>query len=182
MKVSGKCVLDFVIGQVETEQEVIVADIESEGLLGSDFLINLNCVLNFKTGVLEIDGETVPYREQLGPYAICRVKVAETVTIHAGQEVILPGKLIRRGKHGKCGIIEPSNQFVSKHGILVGRTLVDPTNKLVPIRIMNLSTEPKTVHQDAVIGTFQPVESVSELPSTDVSNSTQDKSEESCKE
>ena len=141
MKITGICTLNLAIGQVDIQHEVIIADIESEGLLGSDFLSKHDCVLNFKKGVLEIDGETIPYREHVGSVTICRVKVAETVTIPAGGETVLAGRLMRRGKHIACGIVEPSSQFVAKTGVLVGKSLVDPTNKPIPVRVMNFMKE-----------------------------------------
>ena len=157
MKVKGKCVLDLTIGHIEVQHKVIIADIEPEGLLGSDFLVKHNCVLSFKKNTLEIEGESVPYREHVSSATVCRVKVSDTVTIPAGGEAVIAGKLIRRGKHTVCGIIEPSSQFVSKNGILVGKSLVDPCNTLIPIRVMNPSDEPKVVFRDAVVGTYQPV-------------------------
>ena len=164
INVTGKCLVEMVIGNIEVQHAVTIANIEAEGLIGSDFLSQHGCVINFKDGVLEIEGETVSYRESLGCMSSCRVKVAETVTLAAGEEVVIPGRLIRRGKHSLYGLVEPSDSFVSKHGVLVGKALVDPTNKLIPIRMMNISKEPSVIYKDTVVGTYHPVESISQLP------------------
>ena len=157
MHVQGLCNLNMAIGHFEVEHEVLVADIESEGLLGSDFMLKNECVLNFKKKTLEIDGVPIPFREEIGSVSSCRVKVASTVTIPPGEEMVLSGRLEKRGKLEKCGIVEPSDNFVSKHGLLVGKTLVDTCNKFIPVRILNLDTKPKTVFQDTVVGTFESV-------------------------
>ena len=31
------------------------------------------------------------------------------------------------------GVVEPSDQFVAKHGVLVAKSLIDPKNTIVPI-------------------------------------------------
>ena len=170
MEILGKCTLSLVLGNIETQHTVVVANIESEGLLGSDFLCKPNCVLNFRECVLEMEGESIPYRELMGCMTVCRVKIAETITLPAGKEVLAPGQLIRRGIHTLYGVVEPSNQFITKHGVLVGKTLVDPTNRIVPVRVMNLSKEPKTLYKDTVVGTYQPVDSISKLPSDTLQN------------
>ena len=177
MNVAGRCTMDLAVGHIEVEHDCIIADIEAEGLLGSDFLVKHNCVLNFKSGVLEVEGESVPYRDHVGSLIICRVKVVETVTIPAGEEAIIAGKLIKRGKHNLCGVIEPSEQFVSKTGILVGKSLVDPNNRTVPVRVMNLSEEPKTIHQDSVVGTYQPVVGINQSQSEEMLKVTEASSE-----
>ena len=163
MNVLGRCVVDLSIGNLYLKHEVVVADVAAEGLLGSDFMMKHNCILDFQRQSMVIDGEKVNIREELGELSICRVKVASDVEIPAGKEMVVPGQLIRRGKHANCGVIEPSSGFIEKHGLLVGRTLVDPTRKIIPIRIMNISHESKKMHQDTVIGTFHTVNEVSEV-------------------
>ena len=127
MNVLGRCVVDLSIGNLYLKHEVVMADVAADGLLGSDFMMKHICILDFQKQSMVINGEKVNIREELGELSICRVKVASDVEIPAGKEIVVPGQLIRRGKHANCGVIEPSSGFIETHGLLVGRTLVYPT-------------------------------------------------------
>ena len=122
--------------------------------------------------MLEVDGMAIPFI--YGSNSVCawQVKVANNVTISPGEELIVPGKLVQRCKQSSCGIVEASENFVANHSILVGRSLVNPSNRLVPVRMMNLGSEPKTLYQDTVVGTFHPVVDIDTEPTS--------KTEESC--
>ena len=65
MRVRGRCDASLTLSDIEVDHEVVVADIKAEGLLGSDFMMQHNCVLDFQKGVLEVDGEVVRVREEL---------------------------------------------------------------------------------------------------------------------
>ena len=62
MRVQGRCDASLMLSHIEVDHEVVVADIKAEGLLGSDFMMQHNCVLDFQKGVLEVDGEIVRVR------------------------------------------------------------------------------------------------------------------------
>ena len=70
------------------KHEVVVADVAAEGLLGSDFMMKHNCILDFQKQHMVIDGEKVNIMEELGEFAICRVKVALHIEIPAGKEMV----------------------------------------------------------------------------------------------
>ena len=157
VKTAGSCTVDICFGNVEVQHEVLIADIDPEALLGSDFMSQHQCVLDYGKGVIHLKGESLPYRERLNALSICRVQVSQTQVIPPGKEFILPGKLKRRGNHGNYGMIEPSELFVNKHNVLVGKTLVDSASNLIPVRVMNLTNEPQVIHKDTVVGVYQPV-------------------------
>ena len=62
MRVQGRCDASLMLSHIEVDHEVVVADIKAEGLLGSDFMMQHNCFLDFQKGVLEVDGEVVRVR------------------------------------------------------------------------------------------------------------------------
>ena len=64
MRVRGRCDASLMLSHIEVDNEVVAADIKTEGLLGSDFMMQHNCVLDFRKGVLEVDGEVVRVREE----------------------------------------------------------------------------------------------------------------------
>ena len=171
LQVLGLCFLKIVLGHLEVEHEVVVADVEAEGLLGIDFMTKYQCILNFKKGVLEVDGMAIPFRDESDSMCVCQVKVANNITISPGEELIVPGKLVQRCKQSSCGIVEASENFVANHSILVGRSLVNPSNRLVPVRMMNLGSEPKTLYQDTVVGTFHPVVDIDTEPTSQTEES-----------
>ena len=68
MRVQGRCDASLMFSHIEVDHEVVVADIKAEGLLGSDFMMQHNCVLDFRKGVLEVDVKVVRVREE----SVCR--------------------------------------------------------------------------------------------------------------
>lgn len=39
-------------------------------------------------------------------------------------------------------VLEPTQHFVEKQGLLIARSLVDPAKGVVPLRVLNLQNEP----------------------------------------
>ena len=58
--IHGKSQLRLGIGSLVVPQELWVADIHDECILGLDFLQSHNCLVDLKDGVLTIGGEEIP--------------------------------------------------------------------------------------------------------------------------
>ena len=59
------------------------------------------------------------------------------------------------------GILEPDTlQPKALDGLLVGRTLVDIDTGKVPVRLLNLTDQPKRIKKNAIVAICNPIESV----------------------
>ena len=72
VKTAGSCTVDICFVNVEVQHEVLIADIDPEALLGSDFMSQHQCVLDYGKGVIHLKGESLPYKERFNALSICR--------------------------------------------------------------------------------------------------------------
>ena len=59
------------------------------------------------------------------------------------------------------GVLEPKKGFEAQHQLLVARVVALPENRLMPVRMANLTPVPVTLHQ-GLIGDFCPLATSSE--------------------
>lgn len=155
----GKISVDIELGEQKLKQDVLLADISNDGILGVDFLNAHHCDINMSKKCIKINGQKVHCyaRDKNSLSSCCRIAVTEDVTIPPEVEMIVPGKPIDMIKE-TIGLVEPNNLFVEKSGLLVAKALVDLDKGRVPIRIINLSKEPCTVYRDTVAATYESVD------------------------
>lgn len=54
-------------------------------------------------------------------------------------------------------VLEPTQHFVEKQGLLIARSLVDPAKGVVPLRVLNLQNEPCKIYKNTIAATCEPV-------------------------
>ena len=147
--IHGTMMLDITIGSKTFHQKVWVADVVDECLLGLHFLVSHECQVDLKDGILYIGGEEVPLAKPgaaLSEPRCFRAVTSRTVSVAPYSEAILCTQVVGLGGDERWGIVEAagsSGQVVE--GVLVGRTLVDLQQPEVPVRVMNLSDQPRTI-------------------------------------
>ncbi|ESO93350.1 hypothetical protein LOTGIDRAFT_161915 [Lottia gigantea] len=124
----GEVRLTFQLGYADIVHRVLVApDLAQSCILGLDFLGKSKAVIDTHSRKLMIDGKTIPLRSTKKSI-VCRVSLAETVTIPGGHEMILPGKLLVKGRTvsypKQVGMVEGSKIFSSKSNVAIARVLV----------------------------------------------------------
>ncbi len=110
-------------------------------------------------GYITLRGERIPcfVNSDDGHVTCCRIAICETFEIPPETEVIISGKPIDRINRDTVGILEPTENFIEKTGLLVAKVLVDPKIGNVPIRIANFKKTPCTVYENTVAAVFEPV-------------------------
>ena len=90
-----------------------------------------------------------------------KVALLRNFTIAPSTEVVLNAQ-VKSGtlQDGKICIVEPTNTITNTTGLMVCKVLAIPKQNLVPVRIMNLSTEPIYMYKGKVIGEIEPVTAV----------------------
>ena len=162
--IEGRCSMVLTFGMLEVEHSVIVADVDVMGLLGNDFMRAHSCQLDFENKTLTMEGHEMRYREEIEGSRTCRIKVAETTTVPAGHEMIVHGRVIQRGSSMLYGTVEASSLFPVKHGLFLGRALVQCSPYGIPIRVMNPTEEPRMLIKGTVIGLLHPILGVQTSP------------------
>ena len=138
LDVVGEALVTIHIGRLRIKMDIIIANVTQAGILGCDFLEKFNATLDFENAKLRIDNCEITLRRENNISSCCRVSVAETTTVPAHTEVVLPGKVHVRGRLPSNGLIEATPKYQKcSTGIVVGRTLVNPQKVTVPLRVIN---------------------------------------------
>ena len=140
LRVRGEAEFTIHIGPNTTTLTAIVAEISEDVLLGNDYILAAPAEIRTHSFTLGFHEGTVPILNQYGGYLSARVKTIYDTTIPAGHEMVIAGLLNRRISGSSCGIVEPAkNDPFRKDGVMVGRVLIDTTQRTIPIRLMNVS-------------------------------------------
>ncbi len=155
--IRGRSKVRLGIGSLEIPRDMWVADIHDECILGLDFLESQGCLVNLRIGEQEIPlkrpGATTSQR-------CCWVVLLEGVTLPPLAEALVPVKVDTTDVESRWGILESAGKPHVRDSLLVGRTLVDLEQEQVPLRVMNLSGEPKKLGKWMQLAECRPVECV----------------------
>ena len=161
IKVAGKTELSLKIGQKMYKQELAIADIAMDGVIGLDFFNKYKCKVDIVNKKLLIGSDEVPMLSE-GSIGCYRISVGETCSIPPRSEIIIYGDVkIPENDYLPKGVslVEPEETFTNSDHGLVAKALVDNSKK-VPLRIMNLSQDVKIIHSGTFVASMSPVDKV----------------------
>ena len=155
--IHGKGQLQLGIGSLLVPQELWVADIHDDCILGLDFLQSHNCLVNLKDRALTIGGEEIPLRKQPATTepTCCKVVLAERVQLPPRSEMVVPVMM-----EGAIAESHWGQSAASVDSVLVGRTLVNVQKEPVPLRVMNLSRQEQVINKGTELACCETVKSV----------------------
>ena len=168
LDVIGQITLPVNIGNFQSDQVFIVVRTSTVAcLLGADYLVAHEVVINYKQGIVEIKGHNIPFTLTTGVATIrqhmpCNrtISVLQTITIpdHSVQliDVTLPDDA--KSMDLPSVLIEPhTTAKVPKH-VVMARTFSPVSNgHLAVIQVMNVSPTPLTIHQGTKLGEYTPL-------------------------
>lgn len=169
LKVYGKLDLPITIDKLIYDSTVAVADISVDAILGLDFLLKFDGVVDVTKHILKIRDNSISMIRK-GHIGCFRVSMADTIHIPPRSEIVtncnvcIPDK--ERLPEG-ASIIEGDDEFLKSEKGLIGKILVS-NNEVVPVRLMNLSSQVQVIHSGTVVANLSPVDDVIEGP-TDIS-------------
>ena len=161
MEILGLTEMTIQLENIEVKSEFYIANISCDAIIGIDFFRQHGCRLDFISDSLYIDDKKVQCRSVGLKPVCCRVVITETTSIPAGHEMIVQGKLIRR-QGTFTGVIENTQKFVEKHNVLIGRSIVENHNDLIPLRIMNPNNNVKVIHENTTAALLHPVKYIND--------------------
>jgi hypothetical protein len=162
LKSVGWALMDVRIGPVSLITPVVVAEITSDAMLGMDFLQMSKCTIDPYNEQLIFEEEVVQCNvRSSGKRTFCaKVTLRQTVTIPAGHEMLIPGKINKTPEIQGLGIVEPGTSKLKDAGAVVARVVVDLDkikSDYLPVRVFNPTLSNLTVKKNTAIGTVSPV-------------------------
>lgn len=164
LRVLGRTPVDFTLNGIALQQEMIVADLTVDGILGLDFLVRHEAVINMRMHQISISGIEHPIQLE-GSASYYKVAIIHRVTVPPRSELVVEGQIRASSDGGlptKAGLIEPSEKF--QNSCMLAKTLVRRQDT-IPLRIMNISDDSKTIYPGTVVGKLHAVDEVLSLVS-----------------
>ena len=165
---AGQARLELHLGSVQMTEDVIVAEIEDEDLLGYDILRGKHGkpadILLSKNKIL-LDGNEIPVF-QVGKVGKARqVTVAGDMTLPPQAEAVVKVYIERLECDDDDGradyVVEPTEYFKETYPLQMASTLVNLNQSpTCVVRILNPFPSEVKLHQDAVIGNAEKIERV----------------------
>ncbi|XP_078799615.1 uncharacterized protein LOC144990300 [Oryzias latipes] len=166
LAVLGEVDLPVNVGCRVISVNFIIADTteSTEVILGHPFLLQTQACLDYGSKEITLFGEKVPPFKPDPQPATHLVRVARTTVLEAGCEYIVPGTSQAGFATSEDLMLSPAKAFVSKHHVMVARSVVQPSQSLcIPIRVFNPSTSPVTLKKGVVAGVLQPAQVVGKV-------------------
>lgn len=166
LKEMGKAKFQFELGKLKLDEEIVVAEIEDEALLGLDVLMKGPggpADIRLSEGVILLNGCSVPCIQNHQPSRLRKVRAAEDYQIPARSEMIID-VFVDREEDDCCDeskdfIVEPVEKFTERYPLLMATALVEINNSVTSkVRLMNPSEEEVIIHQDTEIGEAEKLE------------------------
>ena len=163
IKSLGQGMFTLQLGPIVLKQNIVVADIENEVLLGIDILHdkkNGSANILLSEGIIQFRGVSLPCVDIKSAHSECLVTVAEDVIIPGHSEVLIDAFIERKISddygHGDM-LIEQTDNFSEMYSLLLAPVLVNTHGKTsTKIRLMNPFPTDVTLKQDAVVGQAAP--------------------------
>ncbi|MES9880089.1 MAG: reverse transcriptase domain-containing protein [Sedimenticola sp.] len=166
VNVVGKATFQLNIGNCTYKQLMAVADIEAPAVLGYDFMKSQNCQIDVARGEVSLNGVTEKCILESTLPKVYRIRVAENTVIPQSTEMIIPAVVEGSLPYTTRGVIH-AGELTDTRGILVAKTIVDPCNEVVPVRVANLSGQAQTLYAHSHIATCHAVDLLQEASSGD---------------
>ena len=132
---------------------------EIHGILGMDFLEKHRVNFSAADKKLFVGNRPVKVYNQMGSCLNHRIISAETVYAPPHQRFIIPGQVEGCGEIEAHDVIMESDQSLFANlGILAPRVLVVPRYNQVPVEIVNMTDEHRTIPSGALLGIIAGVE------------------------
>jgi transposase InsO family protein/predicted aspartyl protease len=145
------------------EQRIIVAEVEAPVVLGYDFLHKYDCQLDMGRGVLKLGGRTIQCERESQMPSIFKITVKQTVMIPGASEMVLQAEVQGAPKGCSEVLVDTTSRSLRKMGLLVANSVVDPSQGLVAIRVVNLHSEPQTLYKRTCAATGERVEGIESM-------------------
>ena len=154
--VSGSATIEFEFEKTTIRHYTLVADIESDGLIGGDFLQQHGCNIDYKGKTMVIEEKRMRFEEILHE-TVYQVKAKAEIIVPAHTTMEIPGEMAQKSAK-IVAVLEPVTS--EDHKFLVGNVVVDTIQNTIPVHLMNAGDESIMVHTGDNNALAHPVEKI----------------------
>ena len=141
--VLGQCTDSLSVEDKNYCAKFIIADIEEEAILGMDFLVEHQVLIDAATQRLRFEA---PESQ--------RILLARSLVLAPGAEEEVDG-LIDPAGAPETGLVEGIREVEDKSGVRICRALVTPEEGVVPVRVFNPGLEPLTLRDGMTLARLE---------------------------
>ncbi|KAL5250482.1 hypothetical protein ACHWQZ_G016276 [Mnemiopsis leidyi] len=161
IQVKGEIDLELTVAGTSFKHTFIVSDLlDTEFLIGDDFL-RTNCItLDYGRCCLFLPGgRSAPFTEKPeNVHKQIKVRCNKVTVIPPNTVQYLKGRLQAKGGSYQ-GVIEPRyKNGIGETGILLAHAIVHSDGKYVPIKCVNATDEPITLHKNKIVALLKPLD------------------------
>ena len=157
----SSCMVSFL--GLRTEFPVLVCDLSTDAIIGTDTLGSiLPHTLDIKKGLLFTDGGVSLQLHRRDAALSGRVFTVGHCSIPPCSEAVLhcTTRTVGGRSFSSSGLLEGISVFAENTGLVVGRTLVDPSGWRVPVLVSNFSQETVMVEPFSEVGMIAQVSAI----------------------
>uniref|UniRef100_A0A1A9V4L9 CCHC-type domain-containing protein n=1 Tax=Glossina austeni TaxID=7395 RepID=A0A1A9V4L9_GLOAU len=166
--IKGKTTRNISISDISMKHEFLVADIMDGVILGMDFMAKHGFVFDMKRQVFQYVNVTLPltvgYERQAD---VLQVVVQQQQKINPKSEAITWATATQEIRLSKIRVVEPSKEC-TKDNIIFGKAVVLPVNNLIPVRVLNPTSDTTKVQKGDIIAQCEKAEYVCLLGNADL--------------
>ena len=148
LAVVGRIQADLKCGDRVMAAVFLVADIASPGILGAEFLRS-------RRALVDLAGGKIVWPEEEAPKS--RVISKLTTVVKGGCEAVVEGELVGQWREGLSGMVEGIAEVERDRGFRVGRSLVSPESRAIPLLVCNPGARAVTLYQGMHVATVEEV-------------------------
>ena len=165
LPIAGEVELDLQVGNVLLKHRVLLADVEEEGILGTDFLIAHGCQLDLVTLTMTLDDELghpierswLAWVQAAVSLRCCWVTTVSEVVLEPWSRVVIPAG-VKQPAPGKQWCVEPDPDVDLPDCLRVARALVEVSYGTVPVQVTNLSPDTVVLRSELMVGPLEEVD------------------------
>ena len=166
------------LGNIGRRQQIVVANISADGILGIDFLRQNRCQVCLVRHVLKMDGEEILCWSGNEKQNVCRVEIQYRTLVQPQTKTLVPIRITKSGQLMDTGLIEPrADLFMTKH-IMAARCITDTKVPNQFMNIVNCGNETVELPPGFTMGYCESVDTIDDNPS--VTDNVQQASELHC--
>ena len=148
--------INIEICDVTYTQDVIVADLSVDGVIGLDFMKKYKCTVDVPNGCFNVQGRRVKV-DFVDKISCFRISI-ETVVIPARSEIIAYCSVEDMPHEYQdqqiLGLIEPAEKFVKSGKALVASSVGYLKGGLIPVRMLNLLEDSQIVYPGTLVASL----------------------------
>ena len=146
----GQINIQISLGKKLYQHNAFIAYISNEGIVGMDCLAATNCDVHLR---LCLQGESIPVLQYASnAKSCCRISIRETTYVPPNTDIFAKGQSMGLISKDIVGLVEHTDRFVNKNGLLFARAIINLKIEQIPLRI-NVNDTPCTIYKGTIVAT-----------------------------